>query len=257
MRTDGKRLAITMAACALMSALAVGGTFAYLTDNEGATNTFIVGEVKVDLTEPGYPGNTSDEVKNLVPNQEVEKDPKVTNTGVNDAIIFVTVEVPVKEVTVVGADGTKGAKEVTELFWFKDAADAQGTFANNFNSADWLELTTKETKGAIDGSTTTYVFAHRTAVTKDVTTNALFGKVQLKNVIEGEVTAGAAQDIKVKTYAIQASDVLEGDADLTDGLTEDTLNKIYDIYLKQAETKDTKDATTSNQFDLKGQLRTN
>ena len=35
---------------------------AYLTDAETATNTFTVGKVKIDLEEPGYPGNDSDEM---------------------------------------------------------------------------------------------------------------------------------------------------------------------------------------------------
>lgn len=242
----------TVAACALVGAMAVGGTFAYLTDNEGGINTFTVGKVQIDLTEPNYPGNDSEDVKSLAPNEEVAKDPKVTNTGVNDALIFMTVEVPVKDVTLAASDGTKGTKEPTELFWFKDSSDTQGTFANNFNTTDWMQMTEKETHGDSDGSTTTYVFAYRTAVAADAETAPLFDKVQLKNIVENEVTPGVAQDIKVKTYAIQASEVLEGDTDLTDALTEANLNKIYDIYLKQAGSADAKDAAANNKLDLGG-----
>lgn len=251
MRKSG-RIFTTVAACALVGALAVGGTFAYLTDNEGAVNTFTVGKVQIDLTEPDYPGNDSDDVKELVPNEEVAKDPQVTNTGANDALIFMTVEVPVKNVTVVGSDGTKGEKSPTELFWFKTAADEKGSFANHFNTTDWMELTGKGTQGTEDGSTTTYVFAYRNAVAADGETNPLFDKVQLKNIVENEVTVGEAQDIKVKAYAIQASSVLEGDTDLTGELTEANLGKIFDIYLKQAGSADTKEAATSNTLDLSG-----
>ena len=246
-----RQLAISVAACAMVGALAVGGTMAYLTDNESATNTFTVGKVQVDLTEPNYPGNESQDVKNLVPNQELQKDPKVTNTGVNDAIVYMTVEVPVKDVTVVGADGIKGAKEKTELFWFKDTADTQGTFANHF-SDQWMELTSKGEKDAATGDTNKYVFAYKTAVAKDAATDNLFDKVQLKNIIENEVTAGEAQNIKVTAYAIQASEVLEDDTDLTDTLNEETLGKIYDIYLKQNQDGTTKDAAASNKLDLTG-----
>ena len=234
MKSNQKRswLASTMAACVLVGALAVGGTMAYLTDNESATNTFTVGKVDVALIEPNYPGNNDPSVNAIVPNQEIQKDPKVTNTGVNDAIVFMSVEVPVKNVTVVRADGTKGTKEKTELFWFKDAADTQGTFANHF-SDQWLELTAKGEKDMAAGDTNTYVFAYKNAVAKDATTDSLFDKVQLKNVIEGEVTAGEAQNVVVNTYAIQASEVLEGNTDLTDTLTEENLGKIYDIYFNQ------------------------
>lgn len=252
MMCNKKKVLATAAACVLVSAMAAGGTFAYLTDSEGAVNTFTVGKVQVDLTEPNFPGNDSEEVKDLVPNEEVAKNPKVTNTGVNDALIFMTVEVPVREVTLAAADGTKGDKGPTELFWFKTAEDTRGTFANHFNTADWMQLTEKETHGTVDGSTTTYVFAYRRAVAAESQTASLFDKVQLKNIIENEVTPGAAQDIKVRTYAIQASAVLEGDSDLTDGLTGENLSKIYDIYLKQAGTMDTKEAESGNRLDLKG-----
>ena len=93
MKKTKKQLAIAMASCLMVGALAFGGTMAYLTDTEGATNTFTVGKVQIDLEEPGYPGNTDDSVKNLVSNQEIAKDPQVENTGVNDAIVFMTVEV--------------------------------------------------------------------------------------------------------------------------------------------------------------------
>ena len=249
-----KWMAGTTAACVLVGALGVGGTIAYMTDNEAATNTFTVGKVQVDLTEPDWPGNDDPSVKNLVSNQEVQKDPQVTNTGVNDAIVFMSVEVPVKDVTVVGADGTKGAKEKTELFWFKDTADTQGTFTNHF-SDEWMELTSKGEKDAATGDTNTYVFAHKTAVTKDGKTDPLFDKIQMKNVIENEVTAGAAQNIKVSTYAIQASEVLEGDTDLTDTLDEETLGKIYDIYFNQNDGGATNDAGAHGALDLNGQTR--
>lgn len=46
MKKNAKQVAATMAACALVGAMAVGGTMAYLTDNEGVTNTFTVGEFR-------------------------------------------------------------------------------------------------------------------------------------------------------------------------------------------------------------------
>ena len=63
----------TTAACVLVGALGIGGTIAYMTDNESVTNTFTVGKIDVDLTEPSYPGNDSPDVKDLVPNQEVRR----------------------------------------------------------------------------------------------------------------------------------------------------------------------------------------
>lgn len=244
---------MTAAAAALAGALGISGSLAYLTDNEAAVNTFTVGKVQIDLTEPNYPGNGEEGTEHLVPNQEVSKDPKVTNTGNNDAVVFVTVSCPVMDVTLVADNGTKGRKEPTELFWFKDAEDTQGTHANSFHTDTWMELTEKEDFGTADHSTTTYVFAYRTAVAKDEETETLFDKIQLKNILENEVTAKEAQNIQIKAYAIQAAEILENEIDLTDGLTETNLNKIYDIFLNQQGSGFTaKDAGTNNHLDLKG-----
>lgn len=64
---------MSAAACAMVGAMAIGGTMAYLTDNEGATNTFTVGKVQVDLEEPGW---DPEEGKDIVPNEEVAKNPR-------------------------------------------------------------------------------------------------------------------------------------------------------------------------------------
>ena len=50
---------------------------AYLTDSETATNTFTIGQVKIDLEEPEYAKLTETQKKDLVPNQIVAKDPHV------------------------------------------------------------------------------------------------------------------------------------------------------------------------------------
>ena len=56
-----KKFIATMAACALAGTMMIGGTFAYLTNTQTATNTFTVGNVKVELKEPNYPGNDDPE----------------------------------------------------------------------------------------------------------------------------------------------------------------------------------------------------
>ncbi|MSS38704.1 TasA family protein [Clostridium porci] len=62
-----KRLMVTLAASALIGALAVGGTVAYLTDNEVAQNTFTIGKVQIDLLEPAY---VVDNAKKYAPESE-------------------------------------------------------------------------------------------------------------------------------------------------------------------------------------------
>ena len=222
-----KRIALAVIGCLLILAMAIGGTALYLTDNDSATNTVTVGDVKVDLIEPNWT-DTND----VVPNQELTKDPQVTNTGVNDAIIFMTLQVPVENITLTADDGTKGTKGNSELFWFKDTADGASVHANNFDS-NWVHLDTKDTGADLTGTSRTYVFAYKTAVAKDQTTNPLFDKIQVKNFIENEIAAGKTEQIKLNSYAIQASNVLESGIDISSSLTNANLSKIYDIYVKQ------------------------
>ena len=229
-----KRALITLAAGVLAGALMIGGTMAYLSDTETATNTFTVGNVDVELKEPDYPGNDDEKVKNQVPNQETDKNPQVTNTGANDAVVFLTISVPVKTITPVTDDGKKGTKGASELFTFKLKSDNAAVHDNHF-SGKWVELPAKETGTDLKGTTRTYVFGYKTAVAPKATTEALFDKIQLKNFLEAEITPGQPLDIDIKAYAIQADNIVSGGSALnTDGdLSADTLGKIYDAYVAQ------------------------
>lgn len=120
MKKSKKQLLRTLMACGLVVSVAAGGTVAYLTDAETATNTFTVGKMKIDLEEPGYPGNDSDAVKNIIPNQEIVKDPQIENTGNNDALVFLRVEVPQETFTELDADNNIGEKKPQDLFKLKN-----------------------------------------------------------------------------------------------------------------------------------------
>lgn len=102
-----KKMAASTSVCALAGLMMLGGAqiLAYMTDVETATNTFTVGNVKVELEEPSYPGNGSDEVKELVPNEPVDKDPQAENTGENTEAIFMSYDIPMADVQIVGKDG--------------------------------------------------------------------------------------------------------------------------------------------------------
>ncbi|MCR5072899.1 MAG: SipW-dependent-type signal peptide-containing protein [Clostridiales bacterium] len=270
MKKFTQKIGIASAAAVMLMAGA-RGTLAYLTDMEETSNDFTVGEVSIETLEKDYPGNDSPDVKNLVPNEEVAKNPTVDNKGVSDAVIFMTVDSPMEKITVVGDDGSiVTAKSVNELFWFKDADDAASVHANSFDE-NWQELTGKEmyVRIAADGSETEvaeadlasaydaladgetlvkrYVFGYKTTIQgsdttdgteqtdENKTTSALFDKVQLKNVIENE-TDGAPEQIVLRTYAIQGSQILEDSADLAASLSEENLGKIYDVFVRQNST---------------------
>ena len=221
MRKSKKQLLRTLMACGLVVSVAAGGTVAYLTDAETATNTFTVGKVKIDLEEPGYPGNDSDEVKNIIPNQEIEKDPQIENTGNNDALVFLRVEVP-QETFTDEDDGTWEQKK-QDLFKLKGISD------------QWELLRTETTTDADGKAKTSYVYGYKKALAKGSTTDKLFQKVQLKNAVESDLR-GNVEDIIVTACAIQATDIQ--DVDLTPGsdgtLGKDVLDQVYEIFLKQS-----------------------
>ena len=233
MKKSKKNLVLAIAACTLFLTLAFGGTLAYMADTEGITNTVTVGRVNIDLEEPGYPGNDSDEVKNIIPNQEIVKDPQIENTGSNDALVFLRVEVP-HETFTNEDDGTWEQKK-QDLFKLKGISD------------QWELLRTETITGTDGKEKTSYVYGYKKALAKKSTTDKLFQKVQMKNAMESDLS-GNVEDIVVTACAIQATDI--PDIDLTPGsdgtIGKDTLNQVYEIFLKQSGDQKSRPADEGN-----------
>ena len=84
-----KKKTILVAAIAVMlvAALVVGGTLAYFTDTKTADNTFTMGNVAITLDEKNANPNAPENTYNVYPGLIVDKDPTVTNVGLNDAWI--------------------------------------------------------------------------------------------------------------------------------------------------------------------------
>ena len=262
-----KAAVIGLAALAMLGAGA-GGTLAYLTDAETNTNTFTAGQVKIDLVDAAYDAAAkAGENTDVVPGQEIGSNPHIENTGINDAITFLKVSVPVKNVTQVDNNGDKSAPANHELVFFKDAADKITDHANNFDK-DWVQLADKEEGTDLQGDTRTYVFGYKKAIAKDESTTSLFDKVQVMNVLEDELVPEAVQDIKVEAYAIQKDNILnsEGAIEISDNMSAETLGEIYDIFINQGTAGqgqnadddvqvniDAQDANTNGAKDLAGQ----
>lgn len=86
-----RKILVSLAALALVAAISIGGTLAYLTSSKQVTNTFTVGNVSIKLTETEVDAdgkkvqNDGQDVRreqgnsyNLLPNHEYSKDPMVT-----------------------------------------------------------------------------------------------------------------------------------------------------------------------------------
>jgi len=94
----GKRkIALLIAIMAIAAAATVGGTLAWFSDTETATNKFSTGEVDVAVYETGESGTPAatggiDYGTDIVPGAKINKDPVIVNTGSNPAYIRVQVE---------------------------------------------------------------------------------------------------------------------------------------------------------------------
>lgn len=218
------------------AALITAGIQAYLTDTDTVTNTFTVGEVIVETLEPHYPGNGSDEVRDLVPNQEIPKDPQFKNSGKNKAIIFAEVEIPMKNVITAQENGERNPQENTELFGFR-------TNDGGFNSInpEWELLRTRyldENDGVVTDKEAAVkcarLYGYKLQVAEDQTTTSIFDVVRLANVIEGMID-NSTQDLKITSYSIQADNIADlTTADYNEEMSQDQLTKIYNVYFAQS-----------------------
>ena len=167
MRRSRKPVA-AIAAVAIVAALGVGGTVAYLTDvTEAAVNTFTVGDVDIDLEE-----TTGDEYK-MIPGTALAKDPKVTvEADSEDCWLFVKIAESGGEVTVDEtacgfvsfiaygvADGWQSLEGESRVYWREaKAGDLLAVLAN-----DRVEVRETVTKEMMDELEAAYDVAYKGA----------------------------------------------------------------------------------------------
>ena len=208
-----KHIAVSGLAAAALAA-AAGGISAYFTDTQEKTNTLTVGSVKTDLKEPEWDKVPSDEKTDLTPNQTIKKDPKVTNTGSNDAYAFLEIQVPVRKIITVGKDGKKLPAADKELFSY------------TVNDG-WVKVQSSDITSSGKVTARSYIYAYGTenackALKKGETTTSLFDTITLVNAIEGQIDEETL-NIPVKSYAIQTEHIGDSKAPVD----------VFQIYMKQ------------------------
>lgn len=246
---------MTLLACALLvlggAALITAGVKAYLTDTDTVTNTFTVGEVMIDTIEPKYPGNGSDETKDLVPLQEIPKDPQIRNTGKNRAIVFSQIDIPMANVITTNEKGARQEKKNTELFGFRTSDGA-------FNSVhkEWILVRIQyldahgEQTSQDAAVTCRRLFGYEKQLEEDETTSSVFDIVRFANIIEGQID-NTVQDLTITSFAIQADNIAElTTAHYTDKMDQSQLSAIYNTYFLQSGDVEPDDADESNQQTL-------
>lgn len=82
-----KKKIVTVCLVIALVAIAAMGTLAYFTGDDSATNTFTVGNVKIDLTEPQWDASGSQDAPTVYPGEPLAKDPTVENVGLNPCFV--------------------------------------------------------------------------------------------------------------------------------------------------------------------------
>ena len=138
-----KKITALCLCVALLAVAVVGASLAYFTDTDNATNTFSVGNVKIDLIEQqkGENGLVGfEQGKTLVPGKSndgnaVSKIVTVKNTGKNDAWVWVDLKIPAYLVS--KEYPTNESKNA--LHW-----NSYGCFNVEYNSGNYWSLATSD-----------------------------------------------------------------------------------------------------------------
>lgn len=179
-----RKILLLAAAVCMIAILAVGGTLAYFTDTTDVKkNTFTVGNVDIELTEPEWDKQGSEDAPEVYPGEALAKDPTVTNTGANPCFVRVKVE------------GLDCLKEVgaSDIIFRTDYTD-------NKLGDNWVLHT--------DG-----LYYYTKVLAKGEVTDALFDQI----VIPTDLTNGDGKtefDIDVTAYAVQAQGAKSSWADV-------------------------------------------
>lgn len=201
---------VMLAAIVLALVLSIGGVLAYFSDSDEKTNTFTVGKISIQLTEPTWDSTGKTKAESVLPNQLIDKDPKITNNGKNPAYVFIKVSIPNAEVTTeteAGEDGTQNTLQ--PLFKLMNNATPPAEGVNE----GWVLVSTKNGDAT---NPTEYVYAYGTETEMEAlavgasTTNPLFSKIKFANVQEGWNIEEHPYDVVVTGYAIQTENLNGG-----------------------------------------------
>jgi len=190
-------------AISLILVLLISGTIAYIISGDSDDNIFTVGNVKINLSEPLWTPNfdsdgdgKNDTLIDVLPTQIIPKNPTITNTGFNNAFVYMMIEVPkAYEVDVVGDDGSINKESHYQLFNY--------IVNNGWSLVSKQTTEDKETEGY-----NYYIYAYDTAL-KPNEKATLFNEMTFADVTS-DIINNLARDgvvnlnINVSAYAIQS-----------------------------------------------------
>ena len=133
-----------------------------------------------------------------------------------------------------------------EIFYLKSGDKQPYQTVNSFNDRSngendneyWIELPSCEEGTNLQGDKRTYVFGYNVYLKKDEVTETLFDYIQLKNILQYEISPARNLNIEVKAYGIQADyieDIQKNNGDEKALMTAEQLTRIYSYVSGQNE----------------------
>lgn len=177
-----RKIMLLAMALSVVAILAVGGTLAYFTDTDAADNVFTVGNVDIDLTEPKWDGQGTEDAPEVYPGEPVAKDPTITNNGANPCFV---------RIKVTGWDSLIDAELSEQLITYRtDYVD--GKLGDN-----WV------CPAGYDEEADAYIFYYNKVLAVGETTDALFDQIVLPfDLVNGD--GETEYHIEVYAEAVQA-----------------------------------------------------
>lgn len=184
-----RKILLLVALLCMVAILGVGGTLAYFTAEDEATNTFTVGNVKIDLIEPKWDELGKAEGVDAYPGEALAKNPQVVNTGNNPCFVRIKVDNLDQFVKTYGEDAMIGLRYI----------DAKGAYHDGINTTDWEYLNGYYYYKHVVATVATAGDAWNVGL--EAKTTELFSQIVIPTQLQnGEPTA----PINVKAYAVQA-----------------------------------------------------
>lgn len=225
-----KKKVISLCLCvALLAVAVIGGTMAYFTDMDAATNTFTVGKVDIELEEPKWEGND----QTLMPGTTLPKDPTITvQEDSEDCYLFVRLDMT-RYVPLLAAFLEDNNYEVEDLQKHSVREDFTSQYLDGFVDANWTIMNEDEILTAVASGNPTHLIVDLGynvdgGVLEAEEAVTLFTAIKMPATVDSEEARlfwafadGTAKEenspvtIGITAYAIQAENIADLDAAYT------------------------------------------
>ena len=240
MKVSKKKVLNAVLGLSVLGAIAIGGTFAYLTDTEQSESVFIVGNVIVDLVETDSPPLDT----TVVPNEEIPLEGYLVNSGSVNAIVYMELEVPAygDNSYRVASDVGIPMDMVSDSPLFSVVSTGGNLSLDSLDGVDGWKLV-RSAYNDID-ETVVYTYGYSEVLSAGNQASLPFNAVKVANIIRDSEDEGPyiTFNTAVRAYAIQADYVTGSDSGIaqvvdTSGTVSQTdLTYIFNTLCNQEQT---------------------